>query len=205
MAPGFLQGGNDMSDSITPAVEGFVRFKKVAGKHHMYCPVRDRKVVLGPNQADGDIAYLTPAGSPAGSNESWVCLDEEGHVAEATEQEMQETAGEPEGTLEIKEVGEEAYDVVNTETGKPLNTSALSKEEAEALVAGSPEEKKGLLARLKDKVTGGDKNESGSTEEGDGIGCPYGHEFGKDHDDHDECDECEHAPNCEGVKQNLEG
>lgn len=201
-----------MSDSMTPKAEGFVRFRKVSGKHHMYCPVRERKVLLGPGQVDGDIAYLTPAGSPAGSNESWKCLDEEGHVAEVTEGKMQEVAGKPEGTLYAVHVTEGVdipyWNVINTATDKLVNTAPLTKEQAEAIVAGSPveqavydnppkdetpEEKKGLLATIKDKVLG-DKE----------VECPGGHKFGEDHDEHEDCDDCGMAVNCETAKQGKE-
>ena len=189
-----------MSDSTTPKVDGYVRHRKVSGKHHMYCPVRERKVLLGSKQEDGDIAYLTPAGSPVGSNESWKCLDEDMHVAEATEQKIQEVAGKPEGTLEIVEVGEEAYDVVNTATEKAINTSPLTREQAEALTSGSPEEAKSFLASLKDKVLG--KEPHDDVPEMDA--CPNDHEFGKDHDEHEDCDECPLAESCQSTKESEE-
>lgn len=189
-----------MSDGDTPRAEGYVRHRKIRGTHRMYCPVRERKVVLGKGREDGNVAYLAPAGMPAASNESWERIDHDNYVAEAAEQEMTEKAGEPEGTLKIEEVGEEAYNVVNTVTGEPMNTSPVSREEAEALISGSPEEKKGLLARPKDKVTDADKDDSGDKEDSSSEECPVGHRFGKDHDEHEECDECPLAESCQEAK-----
>jgi hypothetical protein len=189
-----------MSDEKTPAVEGFIRYRKVSGKHRMYCPVREKKVLLGPNQkdADGDVAYLKPGGTPKESNESWERIDDDVAVAGATEQQLQEAAGEPEGTLEIVEVGEEAYDVVNTATGKALNTAPLTRKQAEDIAAGSP------VAEV--EVQSGKEPYEGAPI-GDEVNvCPLeGVKFGVDHDEYEECDDCKYAEACQEASKKVEG
>lgn len=186
-------------EDTTVAVEGYVRYRKVRSTHRMYCPVRERKVVLGPTGEDGDIAYLTPAGTPPGNNESWERIDGEQHEAEAVEQELTEKAGDPEGTLVIQEVTDGGYDVINTATKESVNTEPLTKEQAEAIVSGSPEEKKGILASIKEKFAG--KKDDAPPLAGT---CPSTHKFGKDHDEHDECDDCPLAVSCGDAKQAAE-
>lgn len=200
-----------MSDGKAVAVEGYVRFKKVRGKHRMFCDVRNRKVVLGKGCDDGDVAYLPPGGLPKESNESWERMDDLAHVTEATEQQVQEAAGDPEGTLAIVEAGEGAYNVVNTATGEAINTTPLTREQAEAMAAGSPvheveekpEEKKGLLAKAKDTIK--DALTPSENGEGGGIGCPHGFVFSQDHDEHEECDECSIADACQAKKEEENG
>jgi hypothetical protein len=183
-----------MSDGITPAVKGFIRYRKIRGKHRMYCSVREKKVLLGKGQEDGDVAYLEPGGQPKESNESWERIDNDVVVAEATEQQLQEAAGEPEGTLEILEVGEEAYNVVNTATGKALNTAPLTRQQAEDIAAGSPVaevEAQGSKEVYEDAPTGDEINV-----------CPLEDvEFGVGHDDYEHCDNCELAEACKKAKE----
>lgn len=191
--------------NATPQVEGFIRYKKVKGTHRMLCPIRKKQVVLGVNREDGNVAYLTPAGIPPGSNESWERIDSNEYVAEAAEQEMQEKAGKPEGTLEVVELAtlEGFYNVINTATDKPINTEPLTKEEAEIMVSGSPKEKKGLLARLKDKMLGKDKEQVDSGNLDKDV-CPNGHNFGKDYDEHEDCDNCDASEYCQAEREVTE-
>jgi hypothetical protein len=173
-------------------VEGWVRYAKISGKHRMFCHVRDRKVVLGKGQADGQIAYFKPGATPPGSDASWKCIDPDVAVNEATELEMLEKAGMPAGTLR-KEPDGEGFNVINTQTGEPINSFTLTEAEADAIVEGSPLEER--TEPSKDAEV-----EAEEVVKNDGAEipvCPSGHIFGsEDHDNHEECDECPEATAC---------
>lgn len=168
-------------------VKGFVRFRKVSGKHHMFCYVREQKVVLGKGCEDGDVAYFYPNYTPPGSNESWKRIDAE---PVTTEEQVYEDAGKPEGTLEVRERSPGWYDVVNTATGNPVNTSAMRKDDAEAMAAGSVQEGQGTI-EVKEKLDAPEVV----------VECPSGYTFGQDHDDNDSCDDCGQAADCQAVKE----
>lgn len=108
----------------------YVRYRKVAGKHRMYCPVRKRPVVLGKDCEDGDIAYLDAFRLPSPTDQSWQKLDD---VDE--EEVLAEEVGEPDGTLVVVPKGGGWFNVQNTATGDFINTSALRLKDAEALIS----------------------------------------------------------------------
>ena len=113
----------------------FVKCRKVSGKHHMFCPVKRRKVVLGKGQPDGDVAFLSPTQAAAVMTEkSWEVL-EGGAAPEAV---MMDNVEEPKGAFVLKERSPGWWDVINTGTGEPVNTTALRKVDAEAMLAEQP-------------------------------------------------------------------
>lgn len=205
-----------MADAAgSPKVKGFVRYAKVSGKHRMYCYVRERKVVLGKGCKDGQVAYFHPNATPPGNDSAWKCLDANDVATEATELELYEKAGKPQGTLEIVPDGS-GFNVVNTATGKRINTYTLTKDEAEEIVKGSPEVeekvevekepvkevqeplKKKKKKKKKDKGENEEKKED-KDDADETVECPMGHKFGEDHDNHDECDECSLAEDCKAA------
>ena len=108
----------------------YVRCRKVQGKHHMYCPVRKKAVVLGKDCDDGDVANLTAAQAKAvEDNASWKVLD----VKDENEV-LAEEAGPPDGLLILVSKGGGWFDVQNTATGETINTTSLRLEDAEALI-----------------------------------------------------------------------
>ena len=148
-------------------VRGFIRWKKATGKHHMYCSIRKKRVILGKGRPDGDIAYFPPHHVPTHS--SWERLDQVDVAAE-----LAEKVGDAEGTLEVVERSPGWYDVVNTATKKPINTSGLRKAAAEELAAGSPP--------------------PSTTEES--PECPQGFKFGEDNEKEEVCDDCDLYTEC---------
>ena len=114
----------------------YQRWRRLGGRHHMYCAVRDKKVIIGEGAPDGDFAYFTKAQAPPDTDPMWEKLD----GGPATDAKAMETVTSPDGTLKVEEVSKGWYNVINTATGQPVNTSKLRKAEAEAMVAGSPPE-----------------------------------------------------------------
>ena len=110
----------------------YVRCRKVQGKHHMYCPVRKRAVVLGKDCDDGDVAHLLPSQvGPVSKDPSWKVLEsiDEDEV-------LAEEVGEPTGILVVVPKSGGWYDVQNTETGEIINTTSLRLEDANEFIAG---------------------------------------------------------------------
>lgn len=101
----------------------------------MYCAVRKKKVIIGAGAPDGDFAYFTKAQAPPDTDKMWEQLD----GGPADDAKVMDEVTSPDGTLKIEGSGG-WYNVINTATGQPVNTSKLRKAEAEAMVAGSPPE-----------------------------------------------------------------
>ncbi len=119
----------------------YQRWRKKIGKHHMFCPVRKKKVILGAKLPDGDIAFFLPSQAPPTPSKAWEQLDS-GPTMEET---MVDDVGDVAGELELRETSKGWYDVINTATGKAINTSKLRKNDAEAMLTptkdtGSKEE-----------------------------------------------------------------
>jgi len=164
-------------------MEGYLRYKKISGKHHMYCPVREKKVILGKGCDDGDIAYFLPHQAPPEGAPSWERMGRKDGVT-AEQEFIDAEVGEPDGVLKLVEKNGGWYDIENTATGEIINTTSLRKEEAEEIIKGyKPEEPEAPQQ------------------------CPVEDgTFGEDFEEYGDCAECPVAADCEAyVPEKVEG
>ena len=157
--------------------EHFIRYRKVSGRHHYYCPFRKRKAILGPKGCpDGNIGYFRHNEVPDNANHSWERMD-----SVEPNKVLEEEVGEPDGVLKMVKNGKR-YDIINTATGDAINTAPLTKKEAEEMVAGY--------------VEPSEEEEEEDEEVVAEFACPEEYDIYKDYDEREECDDCKVHEEC---------
>jgi len=153
------------------------RWKKVFGKHHAF--EDGVKKIYGPGQEDGDIVTF-PAGQGPKESPSWLLI--EGAGVEVLDFEN--------GPV-VKALGRGWFNVINPETGKPINTVKLRRADADALAEEWEADNEN-----DDDPEGGEEEPVCPVEDGT---------FGEDFEDYDECAECEFAVACEAKENEDDG